>query len=104
MTMDDRQAFKSDLAAALRRDVPAAELESVVSKHVPTLNVFRENDDLILVGLETRRLLIRRVGPERFVTSDHAAASGSTNILDAGGEHERDLDGLVDEITAFAAL
>ena len=104
MTMDDRQAFKSDLAAALRRDVPAAELESVVSKHVPTLNVFRENDDLILVGLETRRLLIRRVGPERFVTSDHAAASGSTNVLDAGGEAERDLDALVDEIMAFAAL
>jgi hypothetical protein len=102
--MDDRQAFKSDLAAALRRDVPAAELESVVSKHVPTLNVFRENDDLILVGLETRRLLIRRVGPERFVTSDHAAASGSTNVLDAGGEAERDLDALVDEIMAFAAL
>jgi hypothetical protein len=102
--MDNRQAFKSDLAAALRRDVPAAELEAVVSKHVPRLNVFRENDDLILVGLETRRLLIRRVGPDRFVTSDHAAASGSTNVLDAGGEGERDLDALVDEIAAFAAL
>jgi hypothetical protein len=102
--MNDRQAFKTDMASALQRDVTAAELDSVVSRHFPDMNVFRENDDLIIVGLETRRLLVRRVGPDRFVTSDHAAASGSTNILDAGGEHERDLDGLVDEITAFAAL
>jgi hypothetical protein len=102
--MNDRQAFKSDLAAALQRDVTAAELDPVVSKHFPDLNVFRENDDLIIVGVETRRLLIRRTGSDRFVTSDHAAASGSTNLLDAGGEREQDLDGLVDEIAAFAAV
>ena len=102
--MDNRQAFKSDLAAALQRNVTAAELEAIVSKHFPDLNVFRENDDLIIVGVETRRLLVRRTGPDRFVTSDHAAASGSTNLLDAGGEREQDLDGLVDEIAAFAAV
>ena len=101
--MDDRQAFKSDLTAVLRRDVTAAELGAVVSKHFPELNVFRENDDLVIVDGETRRLLIRRVGPDRFVTSDHAAASGSTNLLDLGGEAERDLDALIDEIAAFAA-
>ena len=101
--MDDRQAFKSDLAAVLRRDVTAAELGAIVSRHFPTLSAFRENEDLVLVEGETRRLLIRRVGPDRFVTSDSAAASGSTNLLDVGGEHERDLDGLIDEIAAFAA-
>ena len=101
--MDDRQAFKNDIAAVLQRDVTAAELDAVVSKHFPDLNVFRENEDLVIVDGETRRLLIRRVGPDRFVTSDHAAASGSTNLLDMGGEGERDLDALIDEITAFAA-
>ena len=102
--MDERQAFKNDLAAALQRNVPAAELDAVVSRHFPDLNVFRENEDLVIVDGETRRLLVRRIRSDRFVTSDHAAASGSTNLLDAGGEHERDLDGLVDEITAFAAV
>jgi hypothetical protein len=101
--VDDRQAFKSDLTAVLRRDATAAELDAVVSKYFPDMNVFRENDDLVIVDGETRRLLIRRVGPDRFVTSDHAAASGSTNLLDTGGEAERDLDALIDEIAAFAA-
>ena len=101
--MDDRQAFTNDLAAALRRNVSAAELDAVVSKHFPTLSAFRQNDDLVLVEGEARRLLIRRIGPDRFVTSDHAAASGSTNLLDAGGDAERDMDALIDEIAAFAA-
>ena len=102
--MDDRQAFKNDVAAVLRRNISAAELDAVVPKHFPTLSAFRENDDLVLVEGETRRLLIRRVGLDRFATSDHAAASGSTNLLDAGGEAECDLDGLTDRIAAFAAL
>jgi hypothetical protein len=102
--VDDRQAFKSDLATVLRRNVSAAELDAVVARHFPTLSAFREEDDLILVEGETRRLLVRRIGPDRFVTSDHAAASGSTNLLDAGGEAECDLDGLTDRIAAFAAV
>jgi hypothetical protein len=102
--MDDLQAFKNDLKVFLQRDVTAAELDEVVSKHFPDMNVFRENEDLVIVDGETRRLLIRRVGPDRFATSDHAAASGSTNLLDAGGEAECDLDGLTDRIAAFAAV
>jgi hypothetical protein len=102
--MDDRQAFKSDLTTALQRNASAAELVEIVPKHFPTLSAFREEDDLILIEGETRRLLIRRIGPDRFVTSDHAAASGSTNALDAGGENECDLDGLTDRIAAFAAV
>jgi hypothetical protein len=102
--MEDRQAFRNDLQAVLQRNVSAAELDVIVSTHFPTLSAFRQQDDLILVEGETRRLLIRRVGPDRFVTSDHAAASGSTNILDAGGEAECDVDGLTDRIEAFAAV
>ena len=95
-----RDAF----AAALGRAAPAASLDGVVAEHFPDLKAFRENDDLILVGGETRRLLVRRLGPDRFTTSDAASASGSTNLLDLGGEAEQDLDGLVDEIRAFSAL
>jgi hypothetical protein len=101
--MYDRQAFIAALTAALQRDISAAELEAVVSEHFPDLNVFRENDDLIIMGGEARRLLVRRVGPDHFLTSGHAAASGSTNLLDLGGESERHLDGLIDEIAGFAA-
>ena len=103
MTMDDRQAFKRDLAAALKGEGSAAELESVVPRHFPTLSAFREKDDLILIE-GVRRLMLRRVGPDRFRILDAAAASGSTNLLDAGRGAERDLDGLIDEIAAFAAL
>jgi hypothetical protein len=102
--MDDRQAFQSDVTAVLKRGGPAADLEDVIPNYFPTVRAFRENDDLILLEGETRRLLIRRVGPDRFVTSDLASASGSTNLLDSGGEREQDLDSLIDEITAFAAV
>ena len=53
---------------------------------------------------ESRRLFVRRIGPDRFVTGDVAAASGSTNLLDLGGEAERDLDGLIREIAGFVAV
>jgi hypothetical protein len=102
--MDDRQAFQSAVTTVLQRGGPIAELDDVIPEHFPTLRAFRENDDLILLEGETRRLLVRRVGPDRFVTSNLAAASGSTNLLDSGGEREHDLNGLIDEITAFAAV
>jgi hypothetical protein len=57
--MVDNRQFKSDLAAALKRDITAGDLDAMVSKHFPDLNVFRENQDLIIVGAGTRRLLIR---------------------------------------------
>jgi hypothetical protein len=68
-----------------------------------SLSAFRENDDLILIE-GVRRLLVRRVGDDTFRVSDAAAASGSTNLLDSDAAEERDLDGLIDEIAAFAAL
>jgi|SRR5215217_7393734 len=102
--VDNREAFRAELSALLSQPVAAAALGEAVSRHVPALSVYRENDDLILVHGETRRLLIRRIGENGFRTSENAAASGSTNLLDYGGGAERDLTGLIDEIMAFAAL
>ena len=101
--MDDRQTLRTEFSALLARPIAAAELDEVVPRHWPSLSAFRENDDLILVE-GVRRLLVRRVGPDRFRIVDAAAASGSTNLLDEGEGEERDLDGLIDEITAFAAV
>ena len=101
--MDDRQALRNELSALLARPVAAADLGDAIADRLPDLSAFRENDDLILVEGETRRLLVRRVGDNAFRFAESAAASGSTNLLDSGGT-ERDLDGLVDEIMAFAGL
>jgi hypothetical protein len=101
--VEDRQALRAELSSLLLRPVSAAELDEFVPRHWPSLSAFRENDDLILVE-GARRMFVRRIGPERFRTSENAAASGSTNLLDFGGGSERDLDGLIDEITAFAAV
>jgi hypothetical protein len=103
MTVDDRQALRTELSSLLSRPIAAGELGEVLPRYWPTLSAFRENDDLILVE-GVRRLFVRRVGPERFRLLEAAAASGSTNLLDAGEGDERDLDGLIDEITAFAAV
>ena len=100
--MDDRQAARAELSALLARPISAAELDEVVPRYWPS-SAFRENDDLILIE-GVRRLLVRRVGDNTFRVSDAAAASGSTNLLDSDAAEERDLDGLIDEIAAFAAL
>jgi hypothetical protein len=101
--VDDRQALRAELSALLARPVAAAEFEEFVPRHWPSLSAFRENDDLILIE-GARRMFVRRIGPERFRISENAADSSSTNLLDVGGGTERDLDGLIDEITAFAAV
>ena len=101
--MDDRQAARAELSALLAQPISAAELDAVIPRYWPSLSAFRENDDLILLE-GVRRLLVRRVGENTFRVSDAAAASGSTNLLDTGAAEERDLDGLIDEIAAFAAL
>ena len=104
MTRDDLSSAKAAFSAALASGAPAAALEPVIGEHFPSLRAFRENDDLVLLEGETRRLFVRRIGSDRFAVGDVAAASGSTNLLDSGGEAERDLDGLVDEIAGFAAI
>ena len=104
MTTTSDADLRAALSSALGADAPASGLEAAVAEHFPDLRAFRENDDLILVGSDTRRLLIRRAGLDRFVVSDAASASASTNLLDGGGEAERDLDGLVHAIRTFAAV
>ena len=103
--MDDTQALRNELSVLLAQPVAAADLGEAIARRLPDLSAFRENDDLILVESGTRRLLVRRVGENRFRVAETAAASGSTNLLDdGGGAEERDLDGLIDEIMAFAGL
>ena len=97
-------ALRAAFEAALKDGRSAAELDQFISDHFPDVQAFRENEDLILVGGETRRLLIRRVGPDRFRISENAAASGSTNLLDVDEGADLDLDGLIEEIMAFAAV
>ena len=101
--MDDRQALRQELSTLLAQPVAAADLGEAIARRLPDLSAFRENDDLILVESGTRRLYVRRLGENRFRFAESAAASGSTNLLDSGGT-ERDLDGLIDEIVAFAGL
>ena len=98
-----RELLKADLAA-LPQEAPAAALEGALARRFLDLRAFRENDDLVVLAGETRRLLIRRTGPDRFLLAESAAASGSTNLLDEGAGLERDLDGLVDEVAGLADL
>lgn len=100
----DRAELKAAFAAALASNAPAAALVPVVPDYFPDLRAFRENDDLVILAGETRRLLVRRIGPDSYRASENAAASGSTNLLDFGGGTDRDLDGLIDEIAGFAAI
>jgi hypothetical protein len=102
--VENRHAIRDEFARVLQSNVPAAALDAAVLARFPELSAFREEDDLVLVHGGTRRLLIRRVGGNRFRTSDNVAASGSTNLLDSDDASERDLDALIDEIAAFAAL
>jgi hypothetical protein len=102
VTTPGQQATRAAFEAALRSGASAAHLEAAVAAAFPRLQAFREAEDLILVAGESRRLLVRRVGENRFVTGEVASASASTNMLDAGGEAERDLDGLIREIATFA--
>jgi hypothetical protein len=102
--MTERTFLRDDLIRLVQTNAGVAEFGEAVERHHPDVSAFRENEDLILVQGEGRRLLVRRSGPDRFRTVEIAAASGSTNLLDAGEGAERDLDGLIDEIVAFAAL
>jgi hypothetical protein len=99
-----RESARRAVAAVLQQDLPAAGLDEVIAQHFPHVQTFRENDDLVILRGDTHRLLVRRTGPDRFRTSENAAASGSTNLLDQGGGHERDLDGLLEEIAGLADL
>jgi hypothetical protein len=96
----NRSQLSKEAQACLGRDAPAGELTECVSRHFPNLEANRENDDLIVKGGQNF-LVVKRVGPERFLVTKSAAAP-STNKIDAGGGTEYSLDQLIDELSTLA--
>jgi hypothetical protein len=102
MTEQDRENVRAQLVARLGEKVSAAELGEWISTTFAGVEAYRENDDLVLRSGTDRYLMVRRLGPDRFKVSENVAVP-STSLLDIGGGVERDIDGLIDEIAAFAA-
>lgn len=96
----DKQAFKNEVSACLRKEAGVAALEDCVARHFPDLEVYRENDDLV-VKRGSQFLIVRRIDADRFLTSRHVAVP-STNEVDFGGGVKRDADDLFSEITALS--
>jgi hypothetical protein len=96
----DGKTFKAEVSACLRKDAGVVALLDCIAGHFSDLEVFRENDDLV-VKHGGRFLVVRRDGPDSFRTADYVEAP-TTNKIDAGGGVARDVDGLFDEITALA--
>jgi len=95
----DHQKLKDDVVACLGTDKAAGELVDCISSHFPDVEVYRESDDLVIRG-GGRFLVVKRTGPEQFRVSENVAVP-STNVVDAGGGFERNLDELIEEITAL---
>jgi hypothetical protein len=96
----DRQTFKQEVTACLAKDKGVIALLDCIAGHFPDLEVFRENDDLI-VKHGGRFLIVRRAGKDRFRTSDYVEAP-TTNEVDMGGGVERNVDELFDHIAGLA--
>jgi hypothetical protein len=96
----EQEKFRREASRCLGQNKPAGELADCVSRHFPDVEVYRENEDLVLKG-GGRFLIVRRVGPDRFRVSENVAAP-STNLVDSGGGAERTLDALIDEIAVLA--
>ncbi len=92
-------AFRTAATACLAQDKPAGELVDCVTAHFPDVEVFRENDDLIIKG-GSRFLVVRRDGPDAFRVTDNVAVP-STNAVDAGGGNKRTLNELIDDIVTL---
>ena len=92
--------LKEEAKACLGEARPAGELVECVSAHFPNVDVYRENEDLIIKG-GGKYLIVRRAAPDRFRVSENIAVP-STNLVDGGGGTERDLDELIADIAALA--
>lgn len=95
----DRTAFKDEVSACLRQQGVDA-LMRCISQHFPDLEVYRENNDLVIRNAR-RFLIIRRVDADRFYTAQYVATP-STNEVDFGGGTKRNADDLFNEISAFS--
>jgi hypothetical protein len=96
----DRNAFKDEVLGCLGKDEGVVALQTCVAGHFPDLEVYRENDDLVIKH-GGRFLIVRRTGADHFRTEIYVEAP-STNEVDFGGGIERDVDSMFDEIAAFA--
>ncbi|MGD9923617.1 MAG: hypothetical protein AB7V13_19585 [Pseudorhodoplanes sp.] len=92
-------AFRSAATACLAGSKPAGDLVDCVTEHFPDVEVYRENDDLIIKG-GSRFLVVRRDGPDAFRVTDNVAVP-STNAVDAGGGNKRTLSELIDDIVTL---
>ncbi|MCF8476255.1 MAG: hypothetical protein K9G60_04445 [Pseudolabrys sp.] len=98
----DRNAFNAEVLACLSKDAGVVALLDCIAGHFPELEVFRENDDLVIKH-GGRFLIVRRDGPDRFRTSDYVEAP-TTNEVDMGGGVPHDVEGLFDKITGLAGV
>jgi hypothetical protein len=96
MTAD---AFRSAAVACLGQNKPAGELAYCIAEHFPDVEVYRENDDLVIKG-GGRFLVVRRDGLDAFRVTDNVAVP-STNVVDAGGGTKRTLNELIDDIVTL---
>jgi hypothetical protein len=96
----DRNKLRAEAGNCLGQDRPAGELADCVAAHFPDVEVYREQDDLVIRGGQ-RFLIVRRAGPNTFKVSENVAVP-TTNLVDFGGGAQRTLDQLVDEIANFA--
>lgn len=95
----EHQRFRDEAGACLQQNRPAGELVDCVARSFPDVEVFRENDDLVIKG-GGRFLVVRRSGPDRFRITNNVAVP-STNTVDAGGGLERTLDELIADISSL---
>ena len=93
------EQFRDAATACLAQDKPVGDLVDCVSEHFPDVEVYRENDDLIIKG-GSRFLVVRRDGPDAFRMTDNVAVP-STNAFEAGGGMKRTLNELIDAIVTL---
>jgi hypothetical protein len=96
----DRNKLRAEAGNCLGQDRPAGELADCVAAHFPDVEVYREQDDLVIRGGQ-RFLIVRRAGPNGFHVAENVTVP-TTNLVDFGGGAARTLDQLVDEIANFA--
>jgi hypothetical protein len=94
----DRAKLRAEAAECLGQDKSAGELVDCVTAHFPDVEVYREDEDLVIRGAG-RFLVVRRAGPDRFRISENVAVP-STNLVEVDGT-EVSLDALINEIDAL---
>ncbi len=96
----NRTQVTNEARSCLGRDAPAGELVECVSKNFPDVQANREGDDLVIRGGQ-KFLVVKRVGPDRFLATKNVAAP-STNQVDQGQGTEYSLDQVISEISTLA--